>query len=184
MREVMKYILETGKVIFFALLIVIPIRYFLFQPFIVRGASMEPSFQEADYLIVDQISYRFREPKRGEVIVFRYPNDPQKMHIKRIIGLPEEEVVIEGEHIYIIVEDDKEPLVEEYIPRERDLGREEFTLKENEYFVMGDNRTSSVDSRTWGSLPRENIVGRAIVQASLFETLRWVDTPDYQGVKN
>jgi len=175
----MKYILEPVKIVFFALLIVIPIRYFLFQPFIVRGASMEPSFQEADYLIVDQISYRFREPKRGEVIVFRYPNDPQKMHIKRIIGLPGEEVVIDGENIYIIMEDEREPLVEEYIPRARELGSEEIKLREDEYFVMGDNRTSSVDSRTWGSLPEENIIGRVIIQVSPFETLRWVGAPEY-----
>ncbi len=179
MKEKMKYILEPVKIVFFALLIVIPIRYFLFQPFIVRGASMEPSFQEADYLIVDQISYRFREPKRGEVIVFRYPNDPQKMHIKRIIGLPGEEVVIDGENIYIIMEDEREPLVEEYIPRARELGSEEIKLREDEYFVMGDNRTSSVDSRTWGSLPEENIIGRVIIQVSPFETLRWVGAPEY-----
>lgn len=140
---------------------------------------MEPSFQEADYLIVDQISYRFREPKRGEVIVFRYPNDPQKMHIKRIIGLPGEEVVIDGENIYIIMEDEREPLVEEYIPRARELGSEEIKLREDEYFVMGDNRTSSVDSRTWGSLPEENIIGRVIIQVSPFETLRWVGAPEY-----
>ncbi len=179
MRGIFNYFFEIAKVVVFALLIVVPIRYFLFQPFIVRGASMEPSFHEADYLIVDQLSYRFREPQRGEVIVFRYPENPQKRHIKRIIGLPGEEVVIEEEKIYIQSEEEMVLLEEEYLPLPRTAGSEEITLRDDEYFVMGDNRSASFDSRNWGSLPRENIIGRVFFQISFFDTFSLVDAPKY-----
>ena len=143
MKRVFNYFLEVAKVIVFALLIVIPIRVFLFQPFIVRGSSMEPSFYETDYLIVDQLSYRLREPERGEVIVFHYHQISQRPHIKRIIGLPGEEVAIENEEIVITVDDETIVLKEEYIPYPKMVGEERITLGEDEYFVMGDNRRSS-----------------------------------------
>lgn len=181
MKDTTKFVLETVKIIAFALLIVFPIRYFLFQPFIVRGASMEPSFSEADYLIVDQLSYRFRDPKRGEVIVFQYPEDPQKRHIKRIMGLPEEKITIEGEVIYITTDEKRKLLQEEYLPAGRYLGEEEIELGEDEYFVMGDNREASFDSRNWGALPEENIIGRVVIQVSPFNVLRWVDAPQYEN---
>ncbi len=145
---------------------------------------MEPTFHEADYLIVEQLAYRFRDPKRGEVIVFRYPNDPRKMHIKRIIGLPEEEIFIDEKNVYVVTQGEKEPLLEEYIPAVRDFGEEEIKLGEEEYFVMGDNRSSSVDSRNWGSLPKENIIGRVILQVSPFNVLRWVSAPEYKEIEN
>ena len=179
MKNTLKYIWETAKIVLLALLIVAPIRFFLFQPFIVRGASMEPNFHEADYLIVDQISYRLREPKRGEVVVFYYPDNPQKRHIKRIIGLPEEEVVIEEESIYIIDDGDTIILTEDYLPLERTYGESSFVLADNEYFVMGDNRGSSFDSRNWGSLPKENIIGKVFFQISPFSVFSKVELPDY-----
>lgn len=182
MREATKFVLETLKIVFFALLIVIPIRYFLFEPFIVRGASMEPSFSEADYLIVDRISYRFRDPRRGEVIVFRYPRNPQKRHIKRIVGLPEERITIEGKSVYIGPGEERMLLEEKYLPSNRDFGEEEIILGEEEYFVMGDNRNSSVDSRNWGALSRDDIIGRAVIQVSPFDYFRWVDRPEYQQI--
>ena len=82
------YILELVHVVVISLAIIIPIRYFLIQPFYVKGASMEPSFYDHEYLIIDEISYRFREPQRGDVVVFKYPNDPSQYFIKRIIGMP------------------------------------------------------------------------------------------------
>ena len=88
MKNILSFLWEISKIIIIALIIVIPIRYFLFQPFIVRGASMEPSFHSGDYLIIDEISYRFRNPQRGEVIVFKYPQAPSQRYIKRVIGLP------------------------------------------------------------------------------------------------
>ena len=179
MKQVFGYFWETVKVVIFALLIVIPIRMFLFSPFIVRGTSMEPSFYEADYLIVDQLSYRFREPQRGEVIVFHYPQDPRKRHIKRIIGLPGEDVIIEQEKIFIADNEERVLLEEDYLPLARTFGEEVVSLESDEYFVMGDNRGASFDSRNWGSLPREEIIGRVFFQISPFNTFARVEAPEY-----
>lgn len=179
MKSFLNYLWETAKIVFFALLIVVPIRFYLFQPFIVRGASMEPSFHEADYLIVDQLSYRFRDPERGEVVVFYYPQDPQKRHIKRIIGLPGEEVVIEEEKITITDNEKTFVLEEDYLPLPRTSGEERILLEEDHYFVMGDNRNSSFDSRNWGSLPREKIIGRVFFQISPFSVFSKVAIPEY-----
>ncbi len=179
MKEIAKILFEVVKIVAFALIIVIPIRFLLFQPFIVRGASMEPSFEESDYLIVDQISYRFREPERGEVIVFHYPDNPQKRHIKRIIGLPEEELIFDGRNIFIIEDESKKLLEEDYHLPGRSLEEERMSLNSGEYFVMGDNRSSSFDSRDWGPLPRENIIGRVFLQISFFDVFRKVGVPEY-----
>ena len=101
MKSFFLFIWESLKIVLVALLIVVPIRYFLFQPFFVIGQSMEPNFNNGDYLIVDEISYRFLEPKRGEVIVFKYPDNPTQRYIKRIIGLPGETIEIESGEIAI-----------------------------------------------------------------------------------
>ncbi len=182
MKKVFTYFGEIIKIIFFALLIVVPIRVFLFQPFIVRGVSMEPSFHEADYLIVDQLSYRFREPVRGEVVVFQYPQNPQKRHIKRIIGLPGESVIIRNERIVINHQGEEIILEEDYLSLPRTTGDKEILLSEEEYFVMGDNREASFDSRNWGSLPRDNIVGRVFFQISPFSVFARVESPSYNDI--
>ncbi len=178
MGKVGDYFLEVAKVVLLVLVIVLPIRYFLFQPFMVRGVSMEPSFEQSDYLMVDQVSYNFRDPERGEVVVFHYPDNPQKRHIKRIIGLPEERVVIEEGRISVEKDGELKVLEENYI---LSSGRkdEEVTLEENEYFVVGDNREASFDSRNWGSLPRENIIGRVFFQVSPFDIFGFVERPEY-----
>lgn len=108
MKEVFKSIAkEALKVLLVVVFIVLPIRYFVFQPFIVRGSSMEPNFQDADYLIVDQMTYRFSDPQRGDVIVFENPDISDKKYIKRVIGLPEEEVTIKGTEIVIKIKKEK-----------------------------------------------------------------------------
>ncbi len=147
------------------LAIVIPIRVFIAEPFIVNGASMDPTFLTGEYLIVDQISYRFEEPERGEVIVFRYPLDKTKYFIKRVIGLPGE--VVELNDGKVTVKNSEHPdgfvLDEPYIAHPKS-DRGTFTVTGNSYFVMGDNRAGSSDSRVWGMLPHENIVGRAFLR--------------------
>ena len=90
MKKFLAFIWETLKIVVIALVIVVPIRYFLFQPFFVKGASMEPNFDDGQYLIIDELSSRFREPQRGEIVVFKYPHDPSQRYIKRVIGLPGE----------------------------------------------------------------------------------------------
>ncbi len=149
-----------------ALIIVIPIRMFIAQPFIVSGASMENTFHSGEYLIVDQLTYTFNEPKRGDVVIFRYPKDPSKFFIKRIIGLPGDTVTIDGSTVTITNESHPNGFTwdESYI-KSMDKGSyvtEE--LGDREYFVMGDNRDQSSDSRIWGVLQEERIVGRAYMR--------------------
>ena len=141
------------------LLVVIPFRIFIAQPYLVEGASMDPTFKDGDYLIVDQVSYRFKNPARGSVIIFKYPKDPSKDFIKRVVGLPGETISIRNGGVFIKNESGEIKLEEPYIkfPKYDDL---EITLKESEYFVMGDNRAGSSDSRYWGPLPEKDIVGR------------------------
>ena len=163
------FIWEVLQVVIVALAIVLPIRFFVFQPFIVKGASMEPSFHGGDYLIVDEISYRFTEPQRGEVLVFKYPLGKTQRFIKRIIGLPGERVDIEAGRITITSAlGDKKLLNEMYITTplsEMVLENNTLTLGKDEYYVMGDNRTHSFDSRNWGVLKREDVVGRVVFRA-------------------
>lgn len=158
---------EIIRIGLLVLLIVLPIRLFIAQPFIVSGASMEPTFDSGDYLIIDQLSYRFEKPERKSVVVFRYPDDPDKFFIKRVIGLPGETVKIDGSTVTII--NDKHPngmtLSEPYVaPENTDGSNLTVTLGDNEYFVLGDNRDSSSDSRTWGTLPDRYLIGRAFLQ--------------------
>jgi signal peptidase I len=149
-----------------ALLIVVPIRMFIAQPFIVSGASMEQTFHTGEYLIVDQVSYYLQKPERGEVIVFRYPKDPSKYFIKRIIGLPGDVVAIEGSTVTIKNEENPTgfTLDETYIKSMEKGTVLTETLGEREYFVMGDNRDQSSDSRIWGVLQEERIIGRAFLR--------------------
>jgi signal peptidase I len=151
-----------------ALLIVLPIRIFVAQPFIVSGASMEDTFHSGEYLIVDQLSYRFDDPERGDVVIFKYPKDPSKYFIKRVIGIPGDTVRISGTTVTITNDEHPEglELEEPYIDSMRENALSVTSLNEGEYFVMGDNRDASSDSRIWGVLPRENIVGRAYVRLS------------------
>jgi len=147
-----------------ALVIVVPIRLFIAQPFIVSGESMYPTFDTGQYLIVDQLSYKLHEPERGDVIIFRYPNNPSKFFIKRIIALPGETLELIGSDVFVTTTDGERAQIDEpYVNMQRDSTLVT-TLKEDDYFVMGDNRLASLDSRTWGPLNREYIVGRAYVR--------------------
>ncbi|MCF7820040.1 MAG: signal peptidase I [Candidatus Pacebacteria bacterium] len=164
-KNALKFIFETLKIVVISLAIIIPIRYFLIQPFYVKGASMEPNFHDFEYLIIDEISYRFEEPKRGEVIVFRYPNNPQEYFIKRVIGLPGETVEIKGGRVYIINSENPKGflLQEPYLSEESNtysLREDTLVLSEDEYYVLGDNRTASKDSRTFGAVNKSFIIGR------------------------
>jgi len=158
---------EVLKFALIAILIVVPIRLYIAQPFIVSGASMDPAFATGEYLIIDQVTYHFDDPKRGEVIIFRFPNDPSKFFIKRVIGLPNETVEIRGTEVVVRAKDDiigielDEPYVDE--KNQRSVFSTT-VLEEDEYFVMGDNRRASSDSRIWGPVERNLIVGRPIVR--------------------
>lgn len=149
-----------------ALALALSIRFFIAAPYLVQGASMDDTFHPNDYLIIDRVSYRFEEPERGDVIVFRFPQDPSRSFIKRIIGLPGETVAMEGRAVRIINDAHPEGFVitEPYILQSDRENHVRITVSENEYFVLGDNRDESADSRVWGLLPRDLIIGRAVAR--------------------
>ena len=167
MKNFLSFIGEVFKTAIIALIIVVPIRYFLFQPFIVRGQSMEPNFSQNDYLIIDELSYRFNEPQRGEVVVFRYPRDPSQRYIKRLIGLPGETIEITNSQVIIYSASGEKEMLDEsgYLESMQTTGELKLSLAEDEYFVMGDNRFYSSDSRRWGVLPGEYIIGKFFLKA-------------------
>lgn len=158
---------ELFKLILLAVIVVIPFRYFIAQPFVVDGLSMYPTFDNGEYLIIDELSYHFHTPERGSVLVFKYPKDTSKYFIKRVIGLPGETISIKDGVVSIINNDNPGGLVldEPYVSTE--LEKKEnysYTLSQDEYFVMGDNRLQSSDSRVWGPVPSVDIIGRPIIR--------------------
>ena len=177
------FFLEVIKIVVLAAITVGIVRYFLFKPFYVKGESMVPNFQPSDYLIIDELSYRFRPPQRGEAIVFRAPMQAQKdYYLKRAIGLPGERIQVEDNKI--IVFNDLHPkgvlVKEEYIIEETP-GSVSYVLGEDQYFVLGDNRRASDDSRKWGFVPAENIIGMAwfsywpLTQWQVLQSFHWVN---------
>lgn len=181
MKSFFVFLWEILKIVIISLLIVVPIRYFLFQPFFVKGQSMEPNFENSDYLIIDEISYRIGSPQRGEVVVFKYPQNPSQRYIKRIVGLPGETVEIEDGKVIIFNQVGSQILDEsDYLPAScQTPGDVRVSLNEDEYFVLGDNRVSSADSRSWGPLPKENIIGRVLFRAWPFTALAKFEAPAY-----
>lgn len=174
--------LEILKIVIIALVIVIPVRYFLFQPFIVKGDSMVPNFHSGDYLIVDELSYRFSEPSRGDVVILKYPLDTTQRFIKRIVGLPGETVQIKN-GVITITKDGKNVVLNEklYLPELKETdGNVNITLGEDKYFVLGDNRPFSYDSRRWGVLPEEDIVGKAFIRLLPISQISYIGTPNYK----
>ncbi len=181
------FLWEVTKIFFLAVIIILPIRLFLFQPFFVEGSSMHPNFTDGDYLVVNEVGYKetnigldgfnivkvkpFRELKRGDVVVFRYPRNPRQFFIKRVIGLPGETVKLKKGYVYIYNKDHPEGMrldESQYLDKDVktiDRGRDTFLLKDNEYFVLGDNRGGSSDSRVWGPVKKKNIIGRVVLRA-------------------
>ena len=161
------FILETLKVVFLSLAIIIPVRFFLIQPFYVKGASMEPTYLDHEYLIIDEISYRFREPRRDEVVVFHPPNNEKQYYIKRVVGIPGDRIRVTGGQVYRYDEGSPEGKVldESFLaPNTRTFGEVDIKLEDEEYFVMGDHREASLDSRVFGAVHRSAIVGRTWVR--------------------
>ncbi len=179
------FLLEIVKVFFWALVIILPIRVFLFQPFFVQGASMEPNFKNGDYLVVNELGYKetsidvvgkhlftvgeVRDLKRGEVVVFRYPRNPQQYFIKRVIGLPGEQVKVADGKVRIFNKENPDGVILDenaYLPKGLSTGgTTEITLSQDQYFVLGDNRANSSDSRVWGPLPKYDVVGKVLIRA-------------------
>lgn len=149
---------EIIESVVIAVLLAVVIRVFLFQFFVIPSASMEPTLTEGDMIAANKIVYRFSEPKRGDIIVFKYPLDPKRDFVKRLIGLPGEKLQIKNSTLYINDKVTPEP----YLPKSlefQDYGP--VTVPKDKFFMMGDNRNDSLDSRSWGEMPRENIIGKA-----------------------
>lgn len=168
------FFFEIVKFILVALAIVIPVRAYVAQPFIVNGESMNPTFTTGQYLIVDQLSYHLGDPKRNDVVVFRYPNNPKTYYIKRIIGLPGETISIKQGKVTII--DSEHPqgfeLGDEYvIDAHKTTETFETKLGSTQYFVLGDNRAQSSDSRAWGNLDSKYIIGKPFIRLFPFSKI-------------
>jgi len=189
MSQTKSFFKETLYIVVISLIIVLPIRAFIAQPYVVSGASMDNTYQDGNYLIIDEISYRFQLPKRGEVIVLKAPASALELqkvpitqtvyYIKRIIGLPGETVEINGDEVKIYNKEnpDGKVLNEPYVNIDKNVPsqfteiKEKIILKDNEYFVMGDNRHNSSDSRLWGVLPKANIIGKSYIRLFPFNEI-------------
>lgn len=163
-KKVVGIFFDTIESIVVALSIFVVIYLFLVQPHKVIGASMDTTFHDGEYILTDKISYRFHLPKKGDVIVFKAPRNPDFDYIKRIIAIPSDTVSIKDGYVYV----NEQQLNENYIKSETIIlpGQylkegQELKLGEDEYFVLGDNRSHSSDSRQWGTVPRKDIIGKA-----------------------
>ena len=182
--EIKDFSLETIKIVVVSLVIIVAVRTYVMQPFFVSGKSMEPNFHDGDYLIIDEISYRIDEPKRGDVIIFRYPRNPKEFFIKRIVGLPGEKIEIEDGKIVIYNNENQNGVILDeniYIPLDTETtGSYNTILKNDEYYVLGDNRNASADSRIWGVLEEHFIIGKAWVRAWPFDDFSVFEGVNYK----
>ncbi len=177
------FLWDLAKIVIFALAIIVPFRMFVAEPFVVSGSSMVPNFHNRDYLIVDRLTYHRSEPKRGDVVVLKFPKDTSQFFIKRIVGLPGETVRLEQGHVLVYNAENPQGfrLREDYLPSQGiTLGRPEaVTLGSEEYFVLGDNRTASSDSRVWGILPKNDIIGKAWLRVLPVQSFGFVPAVSY-----
>jgi signal peptidase I len=174
-QTALEIVWETVRYAIIAAIIIIPIRIYVAQPFVVSGNSMFPTFNNGEYLIVDETAKYFGEYRRGDVVILRYPNDPSKYFIKRIIGLPNETVTVHEGIVTISnssKKDDKPlTLVEPYVKNLKTNDNMTRTLDDQEYFVMGDNRTQSSDSRVWGAVPKRLLDGKTLIRLFPFSAI-------------
>ena len=181
-QKFIQFVWDLLKVVTISLAIIIPVRYFLIQPFYVKGASMEPSFYDHEYLIIDEISYRLGEPSRGDIIVFKYPKDPSQYFIKRIVGLPGEKVQVKDDQVYVYPAEGKKFMLDETNYLElgsATTGNKEWILGPDEFYVLGDNRDYSLDSRSFGPVYEDLIVGKVWLRGWPFWRIKTFPNVDY-----
>ncbi len=174
------FFFEVIKIALFAGITIGLVRYFLFKPFYVKGQSMEPTYHEREYLIVDEITYRFKDPERGDVLVVRSPISDGEFYLKRIIGLPNERIKLEDNTIIIYNNDYPQGIIldESYLIEETP-GSVQVTLGSNEYFVLGDNRDASYDSRRFGPINKDSIIGKTWLRGWPLNKISIIEPPKY-----
>ena len=182
LKRVIGFFLDFVEVTVIALAMFVIMYLFLFQPHQVKGSSDYPNFYDGEYLLTDKISYRLNTPKRGDVIIFKAPRNEDYDYIKRIIGLPGEIIMIRNGKAYI----NNNLLAEPYIPVDYQTFGGSFAeegqavlVPEDQYFVMGDNRSHSSDSRDWGTVPRANIIGKAWLRYWPLNRVSLIARPEY-----
>jgi signal peptidase I len=173
------FIWDIAKIVIISLAIIVPIRAFIVQPFTVRGASMHPAFGSGDYLFINEIGYRFNDPQRGDVIIFRPPQNTSQFYIKRIIGIPGDTVKVEDGKIWLSNDASSFELLDEDYVVGLTPGKALKTLGSDEYFVLGDNRSASSDSRNWGAVSRKNVIGKAWIRAWPMGKFEVIKSPEY-----
>ncbi len=168
LKKLWLWFLDFIETIVIALAIFVVVYRFLFQPHQVKGNSMYDNFHDGEYLLTDKVSYRFHEPARDDVIVFKAPGNEDYDYIKRVIGLPGDKVEVKGGHVFLNGQQlDESGYLDPRIVTHAGVFAKEgqtVTVPQTEYFVMGDNRNNSSDSREWGLVPQANIVGKAWVR--------------------
>ena len=185
LKKIGAFIYETIQTIVILLSLFTFIYFFAMQPHQIQGASMEPNFYNGEYILTDKISYRFNEPQRGQVIVFKAPNNPRRDYIKRIIGLPGETVSLENNSIYI----NGRKLTEDYLSEDEFISAGPYLGKANQavvpegnYFVLGDNRDHSQDSRSWGAIKRGAIIGKVFFRYWPPKMIGTIEAADYSNL--
>jgi len=181
-RKIGAFLFDILETVVVAMAIFVVVYYLLVQPHQVVGYSMVPTFNDGDYILTDKISYRFSDPGRGDVVVFKSPSNPSKDFVKRIIGLPRDRVELSQGFIYI----NGHVLNEPYLPVSfRTTGKrlvpegEEFVVPRDEYFVLGDNRSHSSDSREFGTIPEASIIGRVWLRYWPLDKFSLIPSPAY-----
>ncbi len=163
---------EIVKLLVITFILVMPIRIFIAEPYLVKGLSMDPTFKNNDYLIVEKITSRMGNIERGDIIVFKSPLAEKRNLIKRVIGLPGEKIALKDGKFTIEKNDGaKVTLEESYVIYQNIFKENNWTLKPDEYFVSGDNRAGSYDSRDWGPLKKEKITGKPLIRLFHFNSV-------------
>lgn len=183
-KELGEFVAEIAKVVLISLAIILPVRHFIVKPFYVKGASMQPTFENHEYLLIDEFSYHFSKPERGEVVVFKYPRDPSEYFIKRVIGTPGDLVEINNGKVTVKNGDEIVVEAEDYLPDNLNTGGSySETIPEGHYFLMGDNRSASLDSRVFGPVAEKYLTGRVWVRAWPFDRFTVWGFDDIPGVE-
>lgn len=180
--KVLGFFGELIQVVAISMAIIIPVRYFLIQPFYVKGASMEPNFYDGQYLIIDELSYRLGPVTRGDVVVFKYPRDPKQFFIKRVIGLPGERVKINGGAVTFFKNPSNDSGLtlnqSDFLSTDFTVGDVDITLGNSEYYLLGDNRGASSDSRSFGPVDKKFLIGRVWLRGWPLDKLNVFNSQD------